>query len=722
MRWFRALILCGSLLAMLPQAADAAPPSQSIGCDAAALTSQVPWLRDWLAYLSVPYARPLPVVVEGQSLTLQICAPQNQSVTADRLLDRLVEALPTLSGAAGVPLGGGVKRPILIVADEELPPWVNGQLDDDGIIRVRSASPERTIIHEGAHYWANSQNFAETWMVEGYADYLTEQVTGQPRPVNMPDATCAGVVLLNWDYSPPPTALCGYVRGAAVFRDLAATIGADRLRATLRELQAQSGPIHSWTLLVSLERVADQDLTPIFMRYEVFPPEYDLQRRAQQWGELRRLRGLAGSLGVTLPPQIGDSIDALDYDAADRWLSRLPAFLESAVAVAQRCDGLALPCERPWLPLPQDDPRALEPTTARLVAAQPLLDRYRELRDAAQALGLAPPAGLTQKVAAFDATAEPQMRQALETLGRGRAFEQQCHDLAAPCVAGWREQWLGGNIALAADDIAKQTAVLSQSAQVERRCGVALDACHTIWHSFLGARQFVEAGVALSKLDQLLDQAAGVEQRCGDVATTCRDSWQAALRGAELPGLERRLGEIDAMLARTNDQAIAKACAGWNCGLAWRAAFRRRAEPQAVLRFLDEAQAALPSLQNAAATTERVSQADRSFVWPQADQTTPTLIEQAHQAFEQGDVARAKAFADRALATAPMVQPNRLALGIPCGISLSAIVLVGILAIVRRRKPRPARHAAADQALLKELLSRPLEAKSQPKTSIKKAA
>src|SRR5574342_114254 len=35
-------------------------------------------------------------------------------------------------------------------------------------------------------------------------------------------------------------------------------------------------------------------------------------------------------------------------------------------------------------------------------------------------------------------------------------------------------------------------------------------------------------------------------------------------------------------------------CAGWNCTQAWRAVFRTSADPRAVLRFLDEAQAALP--------------------------------------------------------------------------------------------------------------------------------
>jgi hypothetical protein len=720
MRWFRALIVCCCLLMLLPRDVDATPPSQSFSCDAVALTSQFPWLQDWLAYLHVPYARQLPVAVEGQSLTLQICAPLNQSITADRLLGALTDALPRLSSAAGVPLGGGVKRPILLVADEQLPPSVSGQIDEAGIIRVRNASPERTIIHEGAHYWASEQNFADLWMIEGYADYLTEQVTGRPRMAILPEATCADVVLLRWEYDPPRTALCGYVRGAAVFRDLAATLGPERLRMALRELHVQSAPIHSWTMLVGLERASDRDLTPIFERYQVFPPEYDLQRRARQWGELRRLRGLAEPLGVALPP-IADDIDARDYDAADRWLSRLPAFLEAAGAVAQRCEALALACDRPWLPLPRGNPAALELITARLAAAQPLLDRYRELRETAQAVDLAPPAGLTQAAAALDSLAEPQMRQALATLERGRALEQQCRDLAAPCPAGWRDQWRGGSIALAADDITKQTAVLSQSMQVERHCGTTPDACRAVWHPYLSARQFVEARAALGKLETLLNTAAGVERRCEDVAKICRDSWQIALRAEQLPGLERRLGGIDAMLVRAKQQEIDQSCSGWNCDLAWRAAFRQSADPQAALRLLDEAQVALPTLQRAAAAAP-ASHTDRSSIWPAASPAAPALIEQAHQAFERGDVVRARALAEQSLAAASAPRLNWIAAEMPFGITLTVALLVGVFAITLRRKPLPARRAAANQALLDELLSRPPEAKQRQTKKTKKAA
>jgi hypothetical protein len=719
MRWFRALIAC-CCITLLPHGANAAPSPQSISCDAARIVSQYPSLLEAFDYLSMPYARREEVAIEGQSLALQICAPQYQSVTADRLLSVLIEALPRLSSIAGVPLGGGVKRPILIVADEELPPSTNGQLDETGIIRVRNASPERTIIHEGAHYWASEQNFADTWMIEGYADYLTEQVTGRPRMAIMPEASCAGVVLLSWDYDPPQTALCGYVGGAAVFRDLAEMLGPEQLRAALRELRAQSAPIHSWILLVGLERISERDLTSIFVRYQVFPPEYNLQRRSQQWAELRRLRGLAQQLGVTLPQLAGD-IDARDYDAADRWLSHLQPFLESAIAVAQRCDGLGLVCERPWLSLPQN-PDALDPIAARLVAAQPLLDRYRELRDAAQALGLAPPAGLTQAAVALDATAEPQMRQALATLERGDVFEQQCRKLAAPCSAGWREQWRGGNIALAAGDITKQTAVLSQSMQVEARCSLILDACRAVWHPYMAAGQFVEADTALNKLDDLLDLAAGVEQRCGDMVSTCRDSWQAALRAEQLPGLELRLGHVDTMLARAKQQEMDKLCAGWNCGQAWRAIFRKSGDPQLVSRFLGEAQAALPVLQRAAATTERPSPADPALVWPLAGSATPTLIEQAHLAFEQGDVAGARALADQSLAATSTPRLNRLMAGMPFGITLATVLLIGIFAVAVRRKPRHIRRVAADQALLNELLSQPPQEKQQRTTNIKKDA
>jgi hypothetical protein len=257
--------------------------------------------------------------------------------------------------------------------------------------------------------------------------------------------------------------------------------------------------------------------------------------------------------------------------------------------------------------------------------------------------------------------------------------------------------------------------------QVEARCGLILDACHAVWHPYLAAGQFVEAGTALSKLGDLLDVAVGVEQRCGDMVATCRDSWQAALRAEKLPGLELRLGHVDTMLARAKQQEMDMLCAGWNCAQAWRAIFRKSADPLLVSRFLAEAQAALPMLQRAAAITERPSPADQSLIWPLAEPAMPTLIEQAHLAFEQGDVPRARALADQSLATASAPGLNRLVAAMPYGIALATVLLIGIFAVALRRKPRHVRRAAANQALLNELLSQPPQEK-QRTTNIKKAA
>jgi hypothetical protein len=718
MRWFRALIICCCLLALLTGRVNAAPSSQSIDCDAGAIASQFPWLRDWLAYLSVPYAQQLLITVEGQSLTIQICAPQTQSITANHLLDVMVKALPKLSYYTGVPLGGGgFQRPMLLVADDALP-FANGAFDENGIIYLRNAIPDRTIVHEGAHYWANEQNFRDLWMIEGYADYLTELVTNKPRATALPSSACEDVVLLYWQYQPHATAECGYVAGAAVFRDLAAQIGAEPFRDALRGLRAHIGPIDSWWLLTGLEESICQDLTPIFLQHHVFPPEYELDRRAQQRSKLCQQQQLAEALKIMLPGQVEHNINARAYDAADRWLSRLPAFLKNAGTVAHSCDTLKLACDRPWQRLPQDDPAALEPITARLIAAQPLLDEYRALREAAQALGLTPPVGLAQAVAALDPIVQGQIRQARATLEHGRALEQQCRTLAAPCRPGWREQWSDGNIALATGNIVSQTEVLSQSVQVEARCDLILDACHTVWHPYLAAGQFVEAHTALSKLGQLLDMAVKVEQSCGDMVMICRDSWQATLRAQQLPGLELRLAAIDKMLMRT--QAVDKICKDWNCAQAWRTVFRKSGDPRLVQSFLDEAQRALPTLQRAAAITGHTRRDAPSPMWPLTGANAQTLIEQAHQAFEQGDATRARALADQSLAAAAAPRLNWRVVAMPGGIILAVMLLVGVFVVARPRKPLRARRAVADLALLNELLSRPPETGKQQTTNVKK--
>jgi hypothetical protein len=70
----------------------------------------------------------------------------------------------------------------------------------------------------------------------------------------------------------------------------------------------------------------------------------------------------------------------------------------------------------------------MEPRTTEMLSAQKLLDQYAALRDGAQAIGLKPPAGLTEAAAALHADADmlARLSLALDILNRGRALEQAC--------------------------------------------------------------------------------------------------------------------------------------------------------------------------------------------------------------------------------------------------------------------------------------------------------
>src|SRR5690606_20119611 len=118
-------------------------------------------------------------------------------------------------------LNGSYMRPLVIEPEDKGLFDIDGFFDNVDAIYIPSTSPERMIVHGGAHYWANSHNFAEPWMIEGYAEYLTDLESKLPRPY-VDTQHCDGKALMEWNLQQRHTLTCEYVIGAAVFHDLAA--------------------------------------------------------------------------------------------------------------------------------------------------------------------------------------------------------------------------------------------------------------------------------------------------------------------------------------------------------------------------------------------------------------------------------------------------------------------------------------------------------------------
>ncbi len=80
MKWLRLLtVTCLTLLALAPTDVAAAPAPQPLSCEIAGIPI--------LSLLSGMSLAKRTVVVEGYQLTLSICAPERESLTAERMLD-----------------------------------------------------------------------------------------------------------------------------------------------------------------------------------------------------------------------------------------------------------------------------------------------------------------------------------------------------------------------------------------------------------------------------------------------------------------------------------------------------------------------------------------------------------------------------------------------------------------------------------------------------------
>jgi hypothetical protein len=715
MAWFRFLFAC-CLLAILPANASAKHQPQSWKCDVSSVIKQIPVPLPTLAYFNR-----VQVDVDNMTLTLSICAPDAEGATAENLLRELVNALPRLAQEANLPLKGSLERQIIMVPEGTFPPNVDGRIDLEGhVIELQPDSAATTVVHEGAHFWANNRTFAEPWMVEGYADYLTEIVTGRVKTLPPGDTRCDNVALLTWTYRPPETTICAYVVGSAVFRELAQRVGPDQLSAAIRDLADSPQRVRSLTLLKELERRTQQDLSSI-MNERVFPPDIYamILRHKAAARRLADVNTLAREVGIELPTQVAEALERRQLDHVERWLDRLEPFVQAAHVVAQRCTELALDCERPWQSPPDVD--GLEALTSRLWNVPVLLDRYAALQQAAAAHNLQPPAPLVVATARLDLPSLPVFERALALLEGGVSLEAACAQLSEECPSIWRASWSAGDFDRAEYAIGEETGALGMVQQAIARCGTLADACRVIWRNPLRDGQFEPLRGRLTHLIQQLELAPSVELRCETLANVCHQIWQAALRSDQGPGLERALGDLDTLWKR--GAALDASCVnvGWPCASLWRSQFGENADPAQALRYQAQIAEALPILAAAARTEQRApSWFDRLVAMFRSAPASP--ITQVRTAYQAGDINSARALAQA------MIDGNdnapidwKAVVLLLLGAGLIAGMFGGVRVLRARRTRAPARPDDSD--LLATLLAQPPTApKQSPPKKLKKVA
>jgi hypothetical protein len=688
MKLLRLIALGCCLLLLLPAPAQAAARQEDFACQIA----DVPFLK--LVTEKVILTRP--ASVDGIELTLRICAPKSESYSAEKMLDMLAQALPHLNAHAGVPFYGSKDRLVLMVARDQLVSYADGQLTEgNNVIELHSRSQDWTVVHEGAHYWSNSENFAEEWMVEGYAEYMTEQAMGDMHSNQQtppPAAICDSTPLRSWQNT--GLNVCGYTAGAAVFRDLSRAVGEERFKEALR-LLATNGGVTSYDLLAALERASGKDLLdqmrPVFEADEF--AMFKRQRELQHQLDLLGVR--AGRLGIELPAWLESTIQGGELDQPGAWLAALESFLPAAEALAGRCAELKLGCIPVWRELPADLVQLPAPES-HLKELGALLDQFAALQLRAQDARLALPAGLSDAVATFDIGASETIRQANVALDAGLALEGRCTDLGVACPETWRARWSAAAFNDAVVGIGDTEAVLANAKGVDKRCEGIVATCHKVWQGALANDQLSEAKRLLAALDEAIGRARDTQRQCGDMGAACRATWAEALGNGGISSADIARDTIASMLLHAH-RLEARCSSDWPCRASWQAAYLQANNPQDAIDRMEAIEHNLPQLQAAAGTIAASSSKN-------AARAGDSPIAAAQHALAEGQIEEAVAIAEKIAAATRRQQQIAGTLPVAGLLGLTAAIAL-VVFLWRRRAARPAVASNAD--LLAALLSQP---------------
>ncbi len=590
MRVFAVALVLIALFALPPRPASA----QNLKCDLASLASKVDLAIGDL------WAGERTVLVEGVPVTVRICAPRAESANAEQLLNLAAQALPVLDELSDARLTGSKFRPMVFIDTATMYSYgADGFINADDLIHLHRRSRDSTVVHELAHYWSSRENFADAWMVEAYAEYLTRlamERLGRPYEGHRLEGVCAGLPLSAWypGMEDPALASCAYSAGPLVLGELAAVVGPDMLRLAIQDLSQRPRGVSSWSLLNYLEAHQPANLTEI-MRGKVFGPEYDLDlaRRATMRDDLARAKQAGAALGVTVQTQIADLIYARRLDEAASQLNALLPMLTAAEALDSRCKAAGLACSQ-LLPAQLPDwshwPALNELLTGRLG----MIDAYERIGAKAVALGVAVPSALTAAAAGPDPGALTSLQEAEAALVAAESVGLRCGAFAGlDCRGLWAAEWARGESGAVKAKAAELGGLLDDVARMQSRCSA--QACGRLWREALAGAGIGEARLTVGRLTALADRAASVEERCGGPREACRTYWQQALaRGEAQAGAA--LDELGGMLDTRDSLASACVAAGWPCADVW-AERLIAGGPQAAQAALVAQQRWLPEMQ-----------------------------------------------------------------------------------------------------------------------------
>jgi len=325
----------------------------------------------WLALITAVQpaeyvTRSASVALESGTVDLQVRAWSDDTGWGDETLSLLVQALPMLEEAIGLPY----PRVGPLVVSEA----AGGEVSGGGLpsptaeIQVAFDGTAFTLLHQAAHVWIDDQLVRDRWMREGLASHYAALVGARldaeppydPAQRTM-DLAADARPLVDWPLGAASGVAdaYGYAASWALVDRIATTVGEAPLAEAIARIAAglsaydpidpdaisSDGRLHpavdTRRLLDQLAAVSSRDVAELFREW-AFGPEgaAELDQRDVARDAYRGLLTHAGDWGA--PDPVRSAMSDWDFEAAQAGITEASAWLEDRDALIAQCATVGL--------------------------------------------------------------------------------------------------------------------------------------------------------------------------------------------------------------------------------------------------------------------------------------------------------------------------------------------------------------------------------------------
>jgi hypothetical protein len=415
--------------ALLPSSydarADGDPMLSSLdGATLELFSGPIPEPDRWLALITAVQpaeyvTRSASVALRSGTVDLQVRAWSDDQAWGDETLSLLVQALPMLEEAIGLPY----TRVGPLVVSEAAGGEVSGEALPSATAEIQVAfdGSAFTLLHQAAHVWINDQLARDRWIREGLASHYAALVgarLGAEPPYDPTqramDLAADARPLVDWPLGAASGVAdaYGYAASWGLVDRIATIVGEAHLAEALARIAAglsaydpidpdaisSDGRLHpavdTRRLLDQLAAVSNADVAELFREW-AFGPEgaAELEQRKAARDAYRGLLTDAGHWGA--PDAVRSAMSDWDFEAAQAGITDASAWLEDRDALIAECAAAGL--------VPPDRLRARyladgggAEASAELEAEQALVGAYVQVQTRAQA-----PRGALEAVGLF---------------------------------------------------------------------------------------------------------------------------------------------------------------------------------------------------------------------------------------------------------------------------------------------------------------------------------